>query len=520
MNVEISSWPRSLRASEARKWSVSLDLKLLISTLREAAGRASQDHPAVLASVTQPVDECDTLQPFAGARAAGLGECLYWEQPAEQHALVGIGTAFTIESTGATYLSDASAARQVLMEVAVITCAPATISTPASGPVLFGGFAFDPLAPGTSLWSGFPAGLLILPRYLISCSAGRATLTINRLVQASDVIEQSVQEIEADVARLQDAINHLQPSHQESPSGQFSVHEELSASEWMEMVTAITDMIQGSAFEKVVLARDVRVKLLDAAESFDIVATLGRLRESYPAAYVFAVQRGERFFVGATPERLARVRDGQIHTMALAGSARRGETEAEDEQLGAELLRSRKNNNEHVIVVAMVREALKKHCASVYVHPVPQLLKLKNVQHLKTPITGELIPGRCVLDVIADLHPTPAVGGFPRQAALEAIRSTERLDRGWYAGPLGWVNASGEGEFAVALRSGLVDGARAVLFAGCGIVADSDPQAEYAESCLKFEVMLRALGGEPPAVQPTDEAGMTLPAPQDESQQA
>jgi len=143
----------------------------------------------------------------------------------------------------------------------------------------------------------------------------------------------------------------------------------------------------------------------------------------------------------------------------------------------------------------MVREALKNHCTSVYVSAMPQLLKLKNVQHLKTPIAGELIPGRCILDVMADLHPTPAVGGFPRQAALEAIQNTEKLDRGWYAGPLGWVGAGGHGEFAVALRSGLIDGSKATLFAGCGIVSNSDPQAEYAESGLKFQVMLRGLGG-------------------------
>ena len=143
----------------------------------------------------------------------------------------------------------------------------------------------------------------------------------------------------------------------------------------------------------------------------------------------------------------------------------------------------------------MVREALEHHCINMHVSALPQLLKLKNVQHLKTPITGELIPGRCILDVIADLHPTPAVGGFPRLAALEAIRNIENMDRGWYAGPLGWVSASGQGEFAVALRSGLIDGNKATLFAGCGIVSNSDPQAEYAESCLKFEVMLRGLIG-------------------------
>ena len=290
-------------------------------------------------------------------------------------------------------------------------------------------------------------------------------------------------------------VEHSPAPLQGEISGQFSIREGRSASEWMEMVATIVDMIQHGAFEKVVLARDIQVELNDPAGVFDIGVTLQRLRESYPAAYVFAVQRGERFFVGATPERLARVRDGQIYTMALAGSARRGESEEEDEQLGSELLQSEKNKSEHAIVVAMVQEALKNHCTNVHASSVPQLLKLRNVQHLKTAISGELIPGRCILDVMADLHPTPAVGGFPRLAALEAIRGTEKLDRGWYAGPLGWISASGQGEFAVALRSGLIDGGKAALFAGCGIVSNSDPEAEYAESCLKFEVMLRGLGG-------------------------
>ena len=518
MKVEISDWLRVPNTTGAGKWSVSIDRKLLATTLGEAARRANEEHPAVLASFTQPVERCDAIQAFIGARAVGLGECFFWEQPAEQNALVGVGAETTIETGGSAYFSDASSARRGLMNDAVITYASETIPTSAAGPVLFGGFAFDPLSPRTSLWGGFPAGLLILPRFLLSFSAGNATLTINKLIRASDTIDQIVQEIEASVARLQTVIEQALTSSREKRTSQFSVREVRPASEWMEMVATITDRIQHGAFDKVVLARDVQVDLHDSAGTFDIGATLQRLRESYPAASIFAIQRGERFFVGATPERLARVRDGQIHTMALAGSARRGETEEDDEQLGAELLRSQKNNSEHAIVVAMVREALKNHCSSVYVHPVPQLLKLKNVQHLQTPITGELIPGRCILDVMADLHPTPAVGGFPRQAALEAIRNNEKLDRGWYAGPLGWINASGEGEFAVALRSALIDGGQATLFAGCGIVSDSDPQAEYAESCLKFEAMLRGLGSEPFDSQPACIADTTAASPSDESQ--
>jgi isochorismate synthase len=286
----------------------------------------------------------------------------------------------------------------------------------------------------------------------------------------------------------------LSEAKHDMPAREEGIHESMPSGEWMDSVAGMVEMIRRGAFEKVVLAREILLALQDSQAAFDIGVTLQRLRESYPTAYVFAVQRGERFFVGATPERLVLGhRDGQIHTMALAGSARRGETEQEDAALGEQLLRSEKNNREHAIVVAMMRAALEEHCSHVQVASSPELLKLRNVQHLKTGIAGELLPGRSILDIIADLHPTPAVGGYPRQAALAAIRQSERLDRGWYAAPLGWIGMSGHGEFAVALRSALIEGGQARLFAGCGIVADSDPQVELAESWLKFQAMLRAL---------------------------
>jgi isochorismate synthase len=180
--------------------------------------------------------------------------------------------------------------------------------------------------------------------------------------------------------------------------------------------------------------------------------------------------------------------------MALAGSAPRGNSEEEDEQLDLELLQSAKNQGEHAIVVTMIREALAHYCSQVWVSDKPQLLRLKNIQHLQTPIIGKLLPGKSILDAIGELHPTPAVGGFPRETALAELREFEQLDRGWYAGPIGWINANGNGEFAVALRSALVDEAQATLFAGGGIVADSQPESEYAETCWKFAVMLRGLG--------------------------
>ncbi len=160
-----------------------------------------------------------------------------------------------------------------------------------------------------------------------------------------------------------------------------------------------------------------------------------------------------------------------------------------------ELLHSEKNRQEHEIVASMLKLALADLCSELWVADVPELFQLHNLQHLKTPIIGELLPGRSILDAIAVLHPTPAVGGFPRDAALTEIRNHEQLDRGWYAGLVGWLDLDGNGEFAVALRSALVDGNSATLFAGCGIVADSLPASEFAESRLKLAVMLRALSG-------------------------
>ena len=243
--------------------------------------------------------------------------------------------------------------------------------------------------------------------------------------------------------------------------------------------------------EKVVLARAVRAR---ARVPFDPAAVLERLRDAYPNAYVFAVARGPRCFLGATPERLVRLRDGAVDAACLAGSAPRGETPEEDARLGSALLASAKDRAEHAVVVRSVRAALEGVCSEVHSPDEPRLLRLRNVQHLYTPVDGQVSWPTCVLDLVQRLHPTPAVGGYPREGALLFIREREGLDRGWYAGPVGWLDRRGDGVFAVALRSALVHGTEATLFAGCGIMAQSRASDEYAETCLKLRPMLNALG--------------------------
>ncbi|GAC1432897.1 MAG: isochorismate synthase [Ktedonobacteraceae bacterium] len=487
----------------------------LLTTLQKAVANATQLHKGIIASFTLPVKRYDTIQAFTGIQHAGLGEVFFWEQPSEQNALLGVGAETTIKTTGRTSATEAAALWRALLQDAVISSTDDELAADAvygHGPVFFGGFAFDPDSQHTQLWSGFPDGLLILPHFLLRYSKDATSLTINILLHAEDDVEHCFHSIDNEVQRLLTAIRSSvrigeavagrpqgSPLHvndvnsREASCGLSEIQDTLPATVWMQKVAEVAQDIRDGLFEKVVLARSVQVTP-STETSFAINAVLSRLRESYPGTYIFAMQRGTQFFVGATPERLVQAQNGLIHTMALAGSAPRGSTQAEDERLGAELLQSEKNGVEHAVVVTTVREALLAHCSTVHVSDTPHLLKLKNVQHLETPIVGELLPGRCILDVMADLHPTPAVGGFPREEALATIRHVEQLDRGWYAGPLGWIGAGGHGEFAVALRSGLVAEHEATLFAGCGIVGDSDPQSEYAESRLKLQGMLRGLG--------------------------
>jgi isochorismate synthase len=500
MNTAISYDSGANIPSTSGVWHVFEDDKPFEYTLREAGKRAREQRRPVLASLTYPLPVAwsDPIRVFRAASSAGLGNCFYWEHPIEQFALIGIGAAATIETQGSAYCAEATAAWRALLQYAVVASDPPKGAFAQCDPVLFGGFSFDPLTPRTSLWADFPDGLLILPQMLVSYRGDAISLTLNQMMKPADDSEERAKEIGVCAQKLLAAVEAVESEAEAQPQAnknELPSRDVLPASEWMDIVARAVERIRSGAFEKVVLARDIQLKRLDTPEAFDISATLQRLRESYPTAYVFAVQRWDRYFAGATPEQLVRAENGQIRTMALAGSARRGESEAEDRQLGEELLQSAKNNSEHAIVVAMVREAIERHCTDVQVSAAPELLKLKNVQHLMTPITGKLLAGHCMLDLIADLHPTPAVGGFPRQAALEAIRETEKLDRGWYAAPLGWIGTHGDGEFAVALRSGLINGNEATLFAGCGIVAESDPQAEFAESSLKLQVMLRALDG-------------------------
>jgi isochorismate synthase len=297
--------------------------------------------------------------------------------------------------------------------------------------------------------------------------------------------------LDATLAELADVLD-TEASANTAQAARVVATDEAPAPEiWKDAVARTAADIRAGRYAKVVLARQERLTLDGAA---DIAGALRSLRQNYPGAFVFALGTPGGCFLGATPERLVRLDGHEVATLCLAGTIARGATPEEDARLAEELLTSAKNREEHAVVVRAIREALEPVCDELLMPDTPQIMQVRNLQHLATPVRARLRGDRCVLDLVARLHPTPAVGGIPRADALVAIREREGYSRGWYAGAVGWVDVNGGGEFAVALRSALLLPERAILFAGAGIMGDSDPDSEYAECTLKLRPMRAALG--------------------------
>ena len=334
------------------------------------------------------------------------------------------------------------------------------VKLPGSGAVAFGSFTFDSACDGS---------VLVVPRAVLGRRAGQAWLTT-----------------------IGGPAPPAGPARPWTVPAEVRWHDgSLPAPDWEQAVSTAVSRIRAGDLGKVVLARDL---FATASDDIDVRVLLHRLAGRYPGCYTFAVAG----LVGATPELLIRRQDADISSLVLAGTAPRGRDAAEDASLGAGLLSSEKDTEEHQYAVADVRAALAPLCDRLVVDARPSLLRLANVQHLATGITGRLAgpaPGgdHSVLSLVAALHPTAAVCGTPAEVAMELIRDLEGMDRGRYAGPVGWVDAQGNGEWGIALRCAEVDGARARLFAGGGIVAGSDPAAELAEAQAKFRPMQFAL---------------------------
>jgi menaquinone-specific isochorismate synthase len=374
----------------------------------------------------------------------------------EGDGLVGLGEAARLTipagedrfATGEKWLAELFDAARVYDAVKV----------PGTGPVAFGSFTFDPASDGS---------VLIVPAVVTGRRAGVAwRTTISANGDAPDIAY----------------------SASTSPAELRWSDGSLTAPDWERVVAAAVARIKAGELHKVVLARDLQAY---ASADIDVRVLLARLAGRSPGCYTFACAG----LVGATPELLIQ-RDGRdVRSLVLAGTMARGGSKADDDALAAALLASAKNAEEHRYSVESVRDLLAPLCTELAVDPGPFLLQTADYRHLATSVSGVLSRDASALALAASLHPTAAICGTPTDVAMELIRELERMDRGRYSGPVGWVDARGNGEWGIALRCGEIDGRRARLFAGCGIVAGSQPEAELAETETKFRPMRRALEG-------------------------
>jgi menaquinone-specific isochorismate synthase len=339
------------------------------------------------------------------------------------------------------------------------------VRLPGTGPVAFGSFSFSPTSPVGSV--------LIVPEVVVGHRGDSWWLTT---ITADGTLPPPV-----GLTRYE--------RRDERPSGTvFTPTRE--PQEWMAAVAEVISRIEDGEVEKVVLARDVVARTEADVDPRDL---LSRLAGDYPNCWTFSVDG----LVGATPEMLVKLERGLVTSRVLAGTIRRTRNDEQDLALAASLARSSKDLEEHEYAVRSVADALAPHCATTNVPDAPFVLHLPNVMHLATDVTGVLADGATSLDLAAALHPSAAVCGTPTAAAAKLIEAVEGMDRGRYAGPVGWVDAAGDGEWGIALRSAQLDvedPRELRLFAGCGIVAGSDPEAELAESEAKLLPIRGALG--------------------------
>lgn len=443
----------------------------------------------MLVSVTERLDGAhDPAAIVFSSRATGQSWfCL--EQPArDASAHAGLGVALELEAAGGDRFATLER-RWRALSARALSDSPAQ-APPGAGLVAVAGFAFAADGASSPAWSGFGPASLSVPAIWFARRGAGTWITCNVAVGADAAdVDDLLEQVAAAVAGLRESpLPLLDPS----PIGQFTVHSPMPPSHYEEAVARAVERIRAGQLQKVVLAREVQVR---APQPHDPGAVFDVLRGGFPECFVYAVGRGEATFIGATPELLIR-RDGmRASTVALAGSTRRSADPAVDDHLGESLLRSDKNRHENAVVAERIARALSPYSVWVTVAPEPVVIKVANIQHLAAPIRAQLTEAVGVLALAGALHPTPAVGGEPDAVATRLIPALEGLDRGWYAGTLGWTDTSGDGEFCVTLRCALLRGELASCYAGCGIVADSDPASELAETEVKLQALLPVLSG-------------------------
>lgn len=419
--------------------------------------------------------EIEPLEPLAWLRAHAGPDRIYWRSRNQVHETAGLGAADTVSG------SEPGEVERVLDYVS------RQLGNSFHGPRYYGGLRFDLEQSPEGAWESFGAARFVLPRFEVTMRDGRCEFSCNIVRDLEEEWEQTLANALRDVERLRD---DLEASPRDPAPALLERRDRPDREAWPAAVGDVLKACERGELSKAVLARESTFQF-DGPP--DPLALLERLRTKTQDSYHFFFETGAGSFLGASPERLYRRVNSYIKSEALAGTRPRGADEAEDARLGQELMASEKETREHGSVADGLREAFHRVCRHVRDDGELSLVQLDRCQHLSWSIEGLLDGQVSDAALLRALHPTPAVGGTPTDKALERIRELEPFDRGWYAGPFGWIGYDAA-EFAVAIRSGLQHGDTVNLYSGAGIVPGSEPEAEWAEIENKMSTFAGCLG--------------------------
>jgi len=443
-----------------------------------------QQHYGRLISLTLPCPDVSLAHFLMLAKGQPR---FYWESSRDSVAFAGFGTAVEIMEWGTDRFTKVQDKARDLFTDAIIDDA----NQPLTAPRLFGGFAFrDDFVPDNT-WADFTPAHFVLPHYQLVSIDGEKWLTLNTQLPHDENPDEIIPELRQ---ALQDRITWLQAqpiiedTDAQTPT---NVAYPMPYDDWAHIITSSTTRMKNKEFKKVVLSRVAEVTF---NERINVDNALRYLADTYAESYRFLFEpRPYHAFYGASPELLVSVDGATIQTMGLAGSIGRGKTAEEDEHFAQTLLNSPKDSYEHQLVIDQIEQRLSPITSDLMIGETG-ILALSNIQHIHTPVHGTLKNPQGILPILAQLHPTPALGGTPRDIAMQIIRESETVPRGWYAAPVGWIDRNLDGNFTVAIRSAIAQEKRVWMYAGAGIVADSEPEKEWNETALKFRPMLNALG--------------------------
>jgi salicylate biosynthesis isochorismate synthase len=461
-------------------------LEQAVTRARRAARGSSSAGDGVLAALTVPAaHDVDPSAVVFGSRRPGEPWFCTEQPDRARMALATLGCAVALEAHGPRRFDEVAARWRALAADALCDAADAR----GAGLVAAGGFAFAPDGGASPHWSGFAPASLHVPEVALARTGDEVALTVAVLARPDDTADGLLAGIEQRLGELRSApLALLDPD----PVGRYQVAGSAPPEHYEAAVARAVERIRAGALEKIVLAREVQVH---APAAHDAAAIYGVLRAGFPSCFCFCAGRGDAAFIAASPELLIRREGMRASTLALAGSTRRSADPSVDDHLGEQLLQSGKDRVEQAIVARRIERALRPHSVWVAAAEEPVIVKMTNIQHLATPIRAQLARPVGAVRLAGLLHPTPAVGGEPFDVAGPLIPALEGLDRGWYAGPVGWTDTNEDGEFCVALRCALLRGALARCYAGVGVVRDSDPAAELAETDVKLAALLPVLAG-------------------------